>query len=98
MHIAAIITVCFGATLTAGFLLGGFCALLAHDDEDLRRFCEKMAEAEQKGFWQKYLTMRREALRMSQIVAHWRSRSEVRQSIWVGLACAVITLIAAQFI
>jgi hypothetical protein len=51
----------FAATLAGGFLLAGFCALLAHDDADERGFNEKLAEAKSKGPWQEYLTMRWEA-------------------------------------
>ena len=98
MHTAGIITLCFASTLAAGFLLAGFCALLAHDDADERRFNEKLAKAKRKGPWQEYLTMRREALRFSQVVSHWRSRPEVRLSIWLGLVSGVIAVGASLFI
>jgi len=98
MHITAIITLCFSATLSAGFLLAGFAALLSQDDVDHRRFEQKVSEARRFGSWKVYRTMRRESLPISQIAAHWRTRSEVRRLIWIGLAFSIATFIAAQFI
>jgi hypothetical protein len=98
MHTSAIIIVCFGTTLTAGFLLAGYVALLAPDDEDRRRLRDEMAAAKQKGNWEEYLVARRGALRISQIGSHWRNRPDARRSIWVGLTSGIITLVAAKFI
>jgi hypothetical protein len=98
MHTAAVIVLCFAATAAAGFLLAGFCALLAHDDADLQRLQDKVAEARRVGRWEAYWTMRREALRASDVLSHWRTRPEVRRSIWLGLAFGIITLIAVQFL
>ena len=95
MHTAAVIVLCVAAAAAAGFLLGGFCALLAHDDADLRRFEDKVAEAKRVGPWEAYFTMRREALRLSDVVSHWRTRAEVRRSIWIGLASGAVAVIAA---
>ncbi len=97
MHTATIIIVCLTATVAAGSLLGGFCALLAHDDADLQRFKEKVANARRVSHWAAYWTARREALPISAVVSHWRTRPEVRRWIWIGLAFALVALIAARF-
>ncbi len=97
MHTAAVITLCLTATVAAGALLAGFCALLAHDDADLQRFEEKVAAARRVSRWAAYWTARREALPISAIVSHWRARPEVRRWIWIGLASALVAIVAARF-
>ena len=98
MHAAAVIVLCFAGTAAAGFLLAGFCALLAHDDADLRRFQDRVAEARRIGRWEAYWAMRRESFHISDCVSHWRTRPEVRRSIWLSLVLGLITAIAALFL
>src|SRR5579859_6605029 len=97
MHIAAVITLCFSATLGAGFLLAGLVALLSLDDADRQRYQEKVAEARRVGGWKEYWAIR-DVLPLSQVVSHWRTRPESRRLIWIGLAFGIVTLVAAFFI
>ncbi len=98
MHTAAVIILCFAATASAGLLFAGLAALLAHDDAQLRRIQERVAAARRGGYWHAYFTMRAEVSRISDIVSHWRTRSEARWSVWLGLAFGVVAIIAAQFL
>ena len=97
MHTAAVITLCFSATLGAGFLLAGFVALLSLDDADQQRYREKVADAKRVGGWKEYWAIR-DSLPLSQIVSHWRTRPESRRLILIGLAFGIVTLVAAFFV
>ena len=97
MHAVAIATLCLAATLGIGFLLAGFCALLAHHDGEIRRFQTEYARARDRGPWQEYLAHWR-IYTPPMIVAHWQTRPEVRKSVWVGVIASLIATVAAHFV
>jgi len=97
MDTALIITVCLSGTVGAGCLLAGFCALLAHDDADLRRLQEKVTEARRVSRWAAYRTARREALPISVYclpLADTSGRAALDLG-WTDLR--LVAVIAAQF-
>ena len=97
MHIAAVIIVCIAGTTAAGFLSAAFIALIVHDDAEIHQLQEEYAEARRKGPLEEWLWGWK-VFRLSQVACHWRSRSEVRMSVWVGLISSAVAIIAVQFL
>ena len=64
---------------------------------DLKRRADERRTSGLYNAYENYQWLRREAMPLSLILAHWRSRPEVRRTIYRGLALLLAALISVQF-
>ena len=100
MSTFALVFTCFAGMFAFGFLFAGYAALLSLDQSEITDLHRRAEQQRTPGFFgavEHYFWLRREVLPLSRIITHWRSRPDVRRSIWLGLAFLVAAAISAQF-
>jgi hypothetical protein len=97
MQTAPLVMTCVLGMASFACLIAGLCALLSPDDADIKRIEEKLAQARLQGPLEEVRVARRESVRLSDIVSHWRSRPSVRSLFYVGLACFLLALFTGRF-
>jgi len=100
MNTVALIVTCISGTCAFAYLLAGYVALLSRDQREVDELQRRYRELTSRGILAPFRSLswiRRESLPLSQIVVHWRTRSEIRRLIYLGFIFLVIALISAHF-
>ena len=100
MSTLELVFTCFVGQFGAGYLIAGFVMLLSFDQAkvaDLKRRADERLASGLYSAHENYQWLRRKVLPLSVILAHWRSRPEVRSTIYRGLAFLLAALISGHF-
>ena len=95
-----LVATCFIGMFAFAFLIAGFVALLSQDQDEIDQFQRGLHQIPKRGLRgaiERYFYMRREALPLSQVVLHWKTRREVRIIISIGVGFAIIAFITGHF-
>jgi hypothetical protein len=100
MNTIALIVTCVSGSCSFACLIAGYAALLSADQRELDDFKRRYRALEFRGtlaWLRRWSWARREALPLSQVVNHWRTRPEVRRLIYVGCVCFLVALVSGHF-
>jgi len=89
MHTLLLILAIHGLLFGFGFLLAGFCNLIASEEAERAQFKKDYEEARRKGFMEAWICerqFRRDFVGSERLGKNWTQRPDARKYIYVGLA------------
>jgi len=100
MSTVALVITCITGLCSFAFLTAGYVALLSQEQSEVADFRRRYEQLSFRGVlapFQRWMWLRREALPISRVIGHWRTRPEVRRLIWLGLLFFAVALISGHF-